>query len=159
MKLNELIKKNQLENSSYEDIYTALNKREAVPNPDKQRSVLKPLTSVDELFYLVFNSSAEDEVTNQKALTSLSQYLTSGKLISEFLGIPFRGDLIKTLDLMVSKFGLVKKQADAVKKRLAETIPDPAWIPAALDESLASKAGLGVVTLEDIQAVMSDGVV
>lgn len=159
MKLSELIKKNRLENSSYEDISTALNKREAVPNPDKQRSVLKPLASVDELFYLVFNSSVEDEAANQKALATLSQYLANGKLISEFLGIPFQGHLIKTLDLMVTKFGLGKRQADAVKERLTEVIPDPSWSPTVLAPSLAQEAGLGIVTLEDIQLVMADGVV
>lgn len=127
-----------------EFIAKRLNYRPLVENAEPQQNVQRPLPTVDDLFHIVITQGDWD--TDRAAILALGELLHAGKLISEFTGAGFTGDLPEMVGLLKEKFGLSDASYLAATARINETEPDPSWQAQVLGKSLATKAGLPVVT-------------
>jgi hypothetical protein len=152
--LRQLIEREDLTGESYDAIAATLNARPMVANPVTEApQIPKPLTSVDELFAIVFESETFEQ--DLAAITKLAQVLSVGKVVSEYTGVPFVGDLDKVIMMMQSPvFNLSTASATAALARLNETMPDPSWQAQIPGQSLAAIEGLGVISPGDVQLAM-----
>jgi hypothetical protein len=152
--LRQLIEREALTDESYDVIAATLNARPLVANPVTEApQIPKTLTSVDELFAIVFESKAFEQ--DLAAITKLSQVLSIGKVVSEYTGVPFVGDLGNVIMMMQSPvFNLSTASATAALARLNETMPDPSWQAQISGQSLAAIEGLGVISPGDVQLAM-----
>ena len=109
--------------SDYGAIATWFNHRPLIPNPATQEDVPKPVASQYELFAIALLDPAT-QAQNQAALEKIAGTIQIGNILSGHTGVSNDGNLPGLVDLAES-FGMASATVEALRDRLAETIPNP----------------------------------
>ena len=113
--------------NDYGAIAAWFNHTPLIPNPATQGDVPKPVASQYELFAIALLDPAT-EAQNQVALEKIAGTIQIGNILSGHTGISNAGNLPGLVDL-AETFGMASATVQALRDRLAETIPDPNYQP------------------------------
>jgi hypothetical protein len=113
--------------NDYGAIAAWFNHTPFVNNPAAQQNVSKPVASQYELFAIALLDPAT-QAQNQAALEKIAGTIQIGNTLSGHTGISNAGNLPGLVDL-AETFGMASATVQALRDRLAETIPDPNYQP------------------------------
>lgn len=145
--VRELISSQNLKNDTYESIITKLNARPQIVNPVPKGKVPKKPTAPGLLAVLKKSPTFQADLDIVKKVIGLVQL---GNTLASALPVTNEGSIDRFLTELTDN-GLPTATLNAIKAELSAVIDDPDYQSTVPGESLASAAGLGTVTGEDIQ--------
>ena len=152
MNLRELIESEGLRDEpDYEEIARHLNKRPLIPNPNPRGDVPDPPTMGQLQGLIASMPTAQQDLG---VIGKIAALIRDGKAVAEYTGLS-NEDLPESLLPMMAAYGLSPDTLQAIKTRLAQTMPDPDWQGEIEGPSLAEQNGLGIVRPEQVQEAFS----